>query len=90
MTSTVKVLKANDICRGSFRRGSRCCFIGWLLHWFSDSDNYYEARKIARQIIGTVQIINWSDNPRRSRAEIACAINKVTAKLGYKEGNPEA
>ena len=91
MTSPVKVLEAKDICRNHFTRGDKHCFIGWLRNWFGfDSVEYRKALKIARQITGHCSLIAWNDHWWRPEAEIASAINKVTAKLGHTEGNPEA
>jgi len=87
----VDVLEAQHIKKGSIGSGEQYCFLGWLDCWFKCGSPEYEiVKNIARRFTGAWLISIWNDRPHRSKAAIAKMINKVTAEVGYTEGNPEA
>ena len=88
----VDVLEAKNINRGYMVKNENCrCIIGWFVEWFGYSNKeFYEAREVAQAVTGARTILSWNDNRKHSKAEIATAINKVTATLGYTVNNPEA
>ena len=92
----VDVVTADDICRRQFgdrekAYPEKCCFAGWLMHWFGHyKPEYYEAQNAAAGIIGTFNLPSWNDSWVRRNSTVARAINQTTASLGYTEGNPEA
>ena len=88
----VDVLSARNIHRGGYEKNNTCrCAIGWMGFWFGFQTKEYKKAKLGiKKEIGTWLLVQWNDNPKNTKADIARTINKVTAALGYTEGNPEA
>ena len=97
------IFQADDLCRGDYKKGSRCCSLGGMtknLYGEAIPDEianprqqryirlfYKAAKHLIGQSGGSVVVIN--DDENHSLALIARINNLAAAMLGYVVNNPE-
>jgi hypothetical protein len=100
----VPVLEAGDICKERMDKGEQHCLLGWTYEVFGcDYSGCKIATTQTNAIIGDLEkacggdvcmwgspVAAFNDEKYRKKSTIAKVWNKVMAKRGYTEGNPEA
>lgn len=92
---TVPILSAEDMCKGEFKKGDRCCLMGHANKFTDDQYRRLVIDVLTKVLIyeirtETSNIPEFNDKRNRPLSYLARVWNRAMYRLGYTEGNPES